>query len=189
MLSKLELMFDLEQESVACVLEDVKNPKIGTEIKVFIPRVMQNINGGMVPEEPTLEEEGDVADYQYNGCFINAEECKPIVSEDLFRCQNYITGLFDNDTEAEPVLKVVRKPNKELVSVHIEKHTKVRSMFLNGKLNQLRITLKDTTEDKSYDEEADSDEIAVKEGVVVDKSGTNKSGSGNTRKTSKTSSR
>ncbi len=183
MLSKLELMFDLEQEAVAYTLEDVKNPKIGTEIKVFIPRVMQNINGGMIPDMPSLEE-GDVCDYQYNGCFVNAESCKPIVSEELFRCQNYLTGLFDNDTEAEPVLKVVRKPNKELVSVHIVEKTKVRSIFLNGKLNQLRITLGDTTEDKSFDEETDADELAAKEGIVVDKSGANKTGSGNTKRAS-----
>ena len=108
MLSKLELMFDLEQESVAFTLEDVKNPKIGSEIKVFIPRVMQNINGGIVPEEPSLEEEGDVCEYQYNGCFINAESCRPVVSEEVFRCQNYLVGLYDNDTKADPVLKVVR---------------------------------------------------------------------------------
>jgi hypothetical protein len=186
MLSKLELMFDLEQESVAYVLEDVKNPKIGTEIKVFIPRVMQNINEGVLPEEPSFDE-GDICKYQYNNCFINDENCKPEVSEELFRSQNYITGLFDNDTKADPVLKIVRKPNKELVAVHIEKKTKVRSMFLNGKLNQLRITLKDTTEDKSYDEETAADELAYKEGITIDTTTSNKTGSGNIKKKSKTS--
>lgn len=153
MVSKLELMFDLEQESVAYVLEDVKNPKIGSEIKVYIPRVMQNINDGIIPDEPT-QEEGEVCRYQYNDCFINSSECKPELSCEVFREQNYLTGLFDNNSTANPILKVVRKPNKELVSVHLEVKTKVRSNFVNGKLNQLRISTGDVTEDKSYDEEA-----------------------------------
>lgn len=177
MLSKLELMFELEEESVAYVLEDIKNPKIGTEIKVFIPRVMQNINHGEIPEEPSFEE-GDVCEYQYNGCFVNASECMPERSEELFRCQNYLTGLFDNGTKADPILKVVRKANKELVSVHIEKDAKLRSIFTNGKLNQLRLYVKDTTEDKSYDEESDADSLSVKEDLKVDKSTHGKTVSG-----------
>lgn len=169
MLSKLELMFDLEEESVAYLLEEVKNPKIGTEMKVYIPRVMQNINGGQIPEEPSDEEEGEICEYQYNSCFINADGCKPEISEGLFKCQNYLIGLFDNGTKADPVLRVIRKPNKELVAVKMDKHTKLRGMFTNGKLNQLRIYIKDTTEDKSYDEESDADEIAAKEKVIIKK--------------------
>jgi hypothetical protein len=60
-------------------------------------------------------------------------------------------------------------------------------MFLNGKLNQLRITLKDTTEDKSYDEETAADELAYKEGITIDTTTSNKTGSGNIKKKSKTS--
>ena len=176
MISKLELQFDLEQETVAYTLEDVKNPKIGDEIKVFIPRVMQNINGGQVPEEPTPEE-GEVCQYQYNNCFVNAEDCKPELSTEVLRCQNYLVGLFDNNSTADPVLKVVRKPNKELIAVHLEKQTKVRSDFINGKLNQLRINTNDTTEDKSYDEESDEDpELTVVKGGDGKRSGMRRGG-------------
>ena len=168
MLSKLEIMFNLDEESVAYLLKDVKNPKIGSEMLVYIPRIMQNINNGQIPENPSPVE-GDVCTYQYNNCFINADECKPKVSQGVFRSQNYLTGLYDNGSNAAPVLTVIRKPNKELISVKIDKNTKLRSLFTNGKLNQLRIYIKDTTEDLSYDKESNADEIAKKESVIIRK--------------------
>jgi len=170
-LSRFELMFDLEPEATAYLLEDVKNPKIGSEMKVFIPRIMQNINGGELPEEPTMEE-GDVVDVDLDSIlnvFGNADNCKPEIGDEQLRCQNYLIGLFDNDTAADPVLKVVRKPNKELVAVHMEVHTRVRSRFLNGKLNQLRISTRDVTEDMSRDEESDAEELAAKTPIKIRK--------------------
>lgn len=142
MLSKLDIPYELEEDTICTVLEKKSNPKIGDQMKVHIPRVMQNIPQTIPPKVM-------ISPYQYNGCFVNSMQCQPKRSSNLFKEQNYLEGEFSNNSTTNPILDVERKEDKELVKTYVEKNKKIRCNFKNGKLNQLKVNTDDNNTDTS----------------------------------------
>lgn len=134
MLSTLELDYTLEEETKAIILKKKNNPKTGDELKVYIPRVMRGIEKG----KPTIT----ISPVQYRGAFANAPECRPQVSN-LFREQNYLIGLYQNNSASKSVVKVVYDDENDINKTYVPEEEEVRCNFINGKLNQLRLNTND----------------------------------------------
>ena len=162
MLSKLNLNYNFEEETLGYVVEKVNKPKGGSIIKLYIPRIMQNIKKG----QPKIT----VSKVQHNNCFINAPECKPTISG-IFKEKNYLTGILENNSSVTQI-SVTEKKTYTMLDVNEEEYTaetiinqyipegaSVRCIFKNGKLSSLRvntdnstkgITDKDSEWDKKY---------------------------------------
>lgn len=134
MLSTLEMTFDLEADTKAIILKKKNNPKSGEELKVYVPRVMRGIDKG----EPKIK----ISPIQYRGAFANSSECKPKISS-MLREQNYLVGIYQNNANAKPVLKVVYNEDDDIEKTYIPEEEEVRCQFLNGKLGQLRLNTDD----------------------------------------------
>lgn len=143
MLSKMESTYDLDYNVVGEVLEKVESPKIGTEIKLFIPRVMQNITKAE-PQEYT-------SSVSYNDCFVNASACMPRLSSRTFMEQNYLNAKLENSTDLKPLMDYLRSEDGELVATYLDKGKKIRCYFKNGKLIQLRLNTDDNMKNQSSD--------------------------------------
>ena len=143
MLSKMDSLYDLDYNVVAEVLEKVEDPQIGTKIKLFIPRVMQNITKDE-PREYTSR-------ISYNNCFANAEACMPRLTSRTFTEQNYLEAKLENSTDLKPLMDYLRSEDGELVATYLDKGKKIRCYFKNGKLAQLRLNTDDSLKNQSSD--------------------------------------
>ena len=139
MISTLEQTFDLEEDTKAIILRKRINPKSGDQLKVYIPRVMRGIERG----EPKVK----ISPVQYRGAFANAPECKPQISP-LLREQNYLIGLYQNNSGSKSVVKVVYNEDEDIAKTYIPEEKEVRCTFVNGKLKQLRLN---TNNNMTYD--------------------------------------
>lgn len=134
MISNLEIVFDLEENTKAVILKKTSNPKSGDKLKVYIPRLMRGIDKG----KPKIK----ISPVQYRGAFANASECRPIISNTL-REQNYMTGLWENNSGSKSVVKVVYNEEQDMSKAYIPEESEVRCAFINGKLSQLRLNTND----------------------------------------------
>jgi hypothetical protein len=139
----MESLYDLDYNVVAEVLEKVENPKIGTKIKLFIPRVMQNIT----KDEPKEY----ISRISYNNCFANASSCMPRLTSRTFTEQNYLEAKLENSTDLKPLMDYLRSEDGELVATYLDKGKKIRCYFKNGKLVQLRLNTDDSMKNQSSD--------------------------------------
>lgn len=137
MLSNFEMTVDLEEETMAVVLKKKTNPKSGDELKVYIPKVMRGIEMG----KPKIK----ISPVQYRGAFANSAECKPQISH-MFREQNYLTGIYQNNANSKPILKVVYDEEGDIEKTYVPIEEAIRCKFMNGKLEQLRLNTDDNLE-------------------------------------------
>jgi hypothetical protein len=147
MLSKLESIYDLDYNVMGEVVEKIQNPQIGTEIKLYIPRVMQNITKGEPMEY--------VSSVSYNGCFANAEACKPKLTSNTFTEQNFLVAKLENSTDLKPLMDYLRTQEGELAATYIDVGKQIRCYFKNGKFQQLRLNTDDSLTNQSSDIEVD----------------------------------
>lgn len=135
MLSVLDVVFDLEEDTKAVILRKKINPKSGDQLKVYIPRIMRGIEMGI----PKIQ----ISPVQYRGAFANAPECKPKISS-MLREQNYLLGVYQNNSSSRSIVKVVYDEEEEdIVKTYIPGEQEVRCQFMNGKLDQLRLNTDD----------------------------------------------
>lgn len=145
MLSKFELMYNLDTDMLGIILERNKDPKIGSEIKVYIPRIMQNIPKDVLPEPYP-------SSVTYSRCFVNASDCAPRLSANGFTEQNYIVSKLENSTDLKPLMDYLRDDKTgDLMATYVDKDKMVRCTFMNGKLSQLRLNTDDNLENQSTD--------------------------------------
>lgn len=137
MLTNFENLFDLEEETKAIILSKKNNPKSGDQLKVYIPRIMRGIEKG----KPKIK----ISPIQYRGAFANASECKPKISTTL-REQNYLLGLYQNNSASKSVVKVVYNEEEDIEKTYIPDDKEVRCLFVNGKLKQLRLNTNNNME-------------------------------------------
>ena len=134
MRTNFENLVDLEEETKAIILSKKNNPRSGDQLKVYIPRIMRGIEMG----KPKIK----ISPTQYRGAFANAEECRPEISDTL-REQNYLLGLYQNNSASKSIVKVVYNEDDDIEKTYIPKEKEVRCMFINGKLKQLRLNTND----------------------------------------------
>ena len=147
MLSKLETEYNLDYNVVGEVVEKVQNPQIGTEIKLYIPRVMQNITKGEPMEY--------ISKISYNGCFANASACKPKLTANTFTEQNFLSAKIENSTDLKPLMDYLRTIDGELTTTYIDVGKSIRCYFKNGKFQQLRLNTDDSLTNESSDIDID----------------------------------
>lgn len=137
MLTNFENLFDLEEETKAIILAKKNNPKSGDQLKVYIPRIMRGIEKG----KPKIT----ISPIQYRGAFANASDCRPKISTTL-REQNYLLGLYQNNSTSKSVVKVVYNEEEDIEKTYIPDDREVRCAFVNGKLKQLRLNTNNNME-------------------------------------------
>lgn len=181
MVSNMNIYSEFTEETLGYVMEKVYKPKSGSLVKLYIPKIMQNIPKG----KPEIKK----SSVQYISGIVNDPACKPVISK-LFYEQNFLTGIFEGNSNIESIAKtkkvkystlnidkryvaklfnstVITAPDvavalkksmddgateEKIVKQEVEAGKKVRVMFYNGKLNQIRINTDDNyTSDPNKD--------------------------------------
>jgi len=155
MISDLSLDFRLDSDMIAEVLEDIKNPKVGEEIKVRVPKFMDKESMDIkVTDEPVEQQSAFKPD---SGMLLNASEHSVHFSDELVEV-NYLIGSLENNSNLSKIFTIVRTENGHTISAWLKKTddsgkpTKLRCTFKNGKLTELKLNSMDTIDDKAIEE-------------------------------------
>ena len=127
MVSNLSLYTELTEETIGYILERVDKPRAGSLIKVYIPKIMQNIQRGSKPQIK-------ICGTQYNGGIINASDCKPKISS-LLKEQNYLTGILESNSS---ISSISTRKTEEYIALNQEKHY-IENVLGNPKLTAAQL--------------------------------------------------
>lgn len=196
MISTLGLPTELTEETIGYVVEKLYKPRSGSIAKVYIPKIMQNIEQG----KPKIK----TCSVQYHGGIINDTSCKPVIAK-IFKEQNYLTGILEGNSNIESIASKSKKvpyatlnlkekyvdklfrsevitadavalalkksidngeTETKIVNQEVSSGQKVRVIFYNGKLTQIRLNTDDTKKDPNKDERWDKN-YSGKKGVYA----------------------
>lgn len=150
-------LFNINGQMNAVTLNTVDVLQEHTKIKVFIPKVMMNIERG----EPKISK------LQTKGLSVFKNVNKPVLTSQLLKEKNYLETDYNavsnikdiestsdilvdniNDTLAEFAFLngLHNVSNDKTLSYKINSGTDIRVEFLNGKINKLAYTLKESTD-------------------------------------------
>ena len=155
MISDLSLDFRLDDDMIAEVLEDTKNPTVGDKIKVRVPKFMDTEVMDIRIKDPYEQESAYKPD---NGILVNDGDCQVEFSDELIEI-NYVEGCLENNSNLSKVFTMVRSEVGHTISAWLKKTnektgkpTVLRCTFKNSKLTQLKLNSMDTTDDISVEE-------------------------------------
>jgi hypothetical protein len=136
MLSTLNLIYDINEDTGCELLQRITMPAPGSKVKVYIPRLMQNIEKGTEPIEYPCPN-------QYAGAFINDAACRPSISGTI-KEKNYLVGVIDNNASVTAEAVTAYDKYGKITTQIVPMGELMRCSFLNGKLTQLRINSSDS---------------------------------------------
>ena len=123
MISCFDLPIDLKEKVVGYISEKTLPPTTSTEVKVYIPLVMNKIKNWKTPKKTYMVN-------NTSSLFVNAKKCKPNASNKI-TVANYLTATLEDNNN------VMRLITTSGGLSYIPQAKKVQCQFTHGKLSDI----------------------------------------------------